>query len=342
MNIILEIIYGIIVISIIALVHEYGHYYAAKKSGIAVEEFSIGFGPPIFHKEAGGTMYKVCAIPILGYTKLKGMEDNLDAPDGFYKKGLWQRFITIFMGPGMNFILAVVLFSIVFSLFGNPFVHTTQISGLVQGDPAYIAGLQKGDKIIEIDGKHVKTWEEMTNIIHSGNGKTLQVTVDREGKDLSFEVTPKKDPATGTWIVGIYSSEGEKCSPFVGLWEGIVWTGKLLYKMTIFIPLLFTRKGISSIAGPIGITVMTGQAAKGGLVNLLWFSALINVAIGFTNLLPIPALDGSWIVLILWEAITHKPVSPEKQLSVQGAGFIFLLGLMALISVHDVMRFIAK
>ena len=341
MNIILEIIYGIIVIGVIALVHEYGHYYAAKKSGIAVEEFSIGFGPAIFHKEVGGTIYKVCAIPILGYTKIKGMEDNLDAPDGFYKKGLWQRFITIFMGPGMNFILAVILFAIVFSSFGNPFVHTTQISGLVQGDPAYRAGLQKGDKIIEINGKPVKTWEEMTNIIRNSNGKKLQIVVNRKGKDLSFEVTPKKDP-TGGWVIGIYSSGGEKYSLFKALWEGVVWTGKLLYKMIVFIPLLFTWRGVSSIAGPIGITVMTGQAAKGGLINLLWFSAIINVAIGFTNLLPIPALDGSWIVLILWEAITRKPIPPEKQLSVQSAGFVFLLGFMALVSVHDIMRLIGK
>ncbi|MEA3312930.1 MAG: RIP metalloprotease RseP [Caldisericota bacterium] len=341
MNLALQIVYGIIIISIIALVHEFGHFFAAKKSGIAVEEFSIGFGPAIMKKKMGGTLYKIGVIPILGYAKLRGMDDNLDAPDGFYTKTLWQRFISIFMGPGMNFIFAIIIFAIVFASFGNPFIRTTTISSVMAESPAYVAGMQQGDKIIEIDGEYIDSWEEMTDIIRASDGRALQVMVERKDEKISLTIIPEKDPISNAWVIGVYSST-EKYSPFRALWEGVVWTGKLLHQMIVSIPLLFTMKGISSVAGPIGIAAMTGRAASGGFASLLWFSAFISIAIGFTNLLPIPALDGSWIILILWEAITHKPVPPEKQLSVQGAGFIVILGIMFLVSINDIIRLISR
>jgi regulator of sigma E protease len=342
MNIIWQIIIGTIVIGLLALVHELGHFTAAKLSGIAVEELSIGFGPTIYQKKVKETVYKVGALPILGYAKIKGMEGDFDAPDGYYKKGFWQRFFTIFMGPGMNFILAIVIFAIVFSTFGNPFVPTTTVGALVENGPAYRAGIQAGDKIIEVNGTDVRdNWDKMTEVVRSSKGKALNITVDRKGKKITFSVTPKKDPTTQTWVVGIYRA-GMRYSFFEALWQGTIWTGKLLYKMFIFIPMLFTKQGITSVAGPIGIIAITGQAASGGLMNLLWFSAFISIALGFTNLLPLPALDGSWLVLLIWEGITHKPVPPEKQMTVQGTGFVILLGLMVLISIHDIMRFFVK
>ena len=342
MNIVWQIIIGTVVIGLLALVHELGHFSAAKLSGIAVEELSIGFGPTIYQKKAKETVYKVGVLPILGYAKIKGMEGDFDAPDGYYKKGFWQRFFTIFMGPGMNFILAIVIFAIVFSTFGNPFVPTTTVGALVKNGPAYEAGIQVGDKIIEINGiKVTDDWEKMTELVHSSDGKPLKILVERKDKDVTVNVTPQKDSATQNWVVGIYRS-GKRYPFLQALWEGTVWTGKLLYKMFIFIPLLFTKQGVTSIAGPIGIIAITGQAASGGLMNLLWFSAFISIALGFTNLLPLPALDGSWLVLLIWEGVTHKPVPPEKQMVVQGTGFMILLGLMVLISIHDVMRLFGK
>ncbi len=341
MNLALQIVYGIIIISIIALVHEFGHFFAAKKSGITVEEFSIGFGPAILKKKMGGTLYKIGVIPILGYAKFRGMDDNLDAPDGFYTKTLWQRFISVFMGPGMNFILAIIILTVVFASFGNPFIRTTTVSSVILEGPAYTAGIQQGDKIIEIDGEYIDSWEEMTDIIHASDGRALQVVVERKDEKVPLTVIPKKDSISDVWVIGVYSSS-ERYSLFRAFWEGVVWTGKLIYQMIISIPLLFTRKGISSVVGPIGIAAMTGQAASGGFANLLWFSAFISIAIGFTNLLPIPALDGSWIILILWEAVTHKPVPPEKQLSVQGTGFIIILGIMFLVSINDIIRIISR
>ncbi|MGB9694377.1 MAG: RIP metalloprotease RseP [Caldisericaceae bacterium] len=341
MNIILTIIYGVVIIGVLALVHETGHFLAAKASGIPVEEFSIGFGPTVLQKKRGGTLYKVGLLPILGYVKIKGMEGDFDAPDGFFKKGLFQRFITLFMGPFMNFVAAVVIFAVVFSAFGNPLVPSTVISSVSSDSPAQTAGILPNDRITEINGNEISTWDDLTSIVHSSNGGTLSISLVRNGNVVTIAVQPKKDVSTGQWMIGV-SPRGEKYNVFVSLWEAIKWTGKVLYQSFTLLPSLFTRKGLSSLTGPIGIVAMTGQAASYGFANLLWFAAFISIALGFTNLLPIPALDGSWIVLILWEAITRKPVPAEKQAAVQGAGFIFVLALMFLISINDIIKLFAK
>jgi len=338
---ILTVVYGILIILILAMFHELGHFFAAKLSGIGVEELSIGFGPTIYQKEAHGTVYKIGVLPILGYAKIKGMEGNFDAPDGYFKKGLWSRFFTIFAGPLMNFIVAIVLFSFVFAAFGNPFTPTTTIAKATSNSPAYYAGFESGDKIIEIDGKVINQWQEVTDIIHNCNGKTLSIIVERNGSDITFSVVPQKDKITGLWLIGIYPIN-QRYSVLASFWEGIKWTGNTLYKMFTFIPMLFTRVGLSSIAGPIGIVALTSQAAAGGFAELIWFTAFISIALGFTNLLPIPALDGSWIALAIWEAVTRKPVPPKKQASVQGIGFVVILGLMVLVSLRDIMRLIGK
>jgi regulator of sigma E protease len=340
MNIV-TVVYGILIILILAMFHELGHFFAAKLSGIGVEELSLGFGPTIYKKESGGTVYKIGALPILGYAKIKGMESDFEAPDGYFKKGLWSRFFTVFAGPLMNFVVAILLFTFVFAAFGNPFTPTTIVAKVINNSPAYYAGLKSGDKIIQIDGKTISSWQEITDTIHSANGKILSLIVDRDGNILTLSVTPQKDKITGQWLIGIYPTN-LRYPVAVSFWEGIKWTGNTLYKMFTFVPMLFTKAGLSSIAGPIGIIAMTSQAAAGGFAELVWFTAFISIALGFTNLLPIPALDGSWIVLVLWEAITRKPVPPEKQTSVQGIGFIFILGLMVLVSLRDIVRLIGK
>jgi regulator of sigma E protease len=336
---VLTVIAGILVILILATVHEFGHFLAAKASGIAVDEFSVGFGPAIYKKEIKGTLYKICALPILGYVRIRGQEGDFDAPDGYFKKSLWSRFITIFSGPLMNFIIAIIIFAFVFSFFGNPFLQTTTVSSVMQGSPAMTAGFEKNDKIIAIDGAQISTWDDITKAVQGSNGKTLIVTVERSGKQVSLSVIPEKDKVSGEWMIGIYSS-AQREPFFKSIYEGAKWTGDLLYRMFVLIPMLFTRQGLGSLVGPIGIVAMTSQAASGGFANLLWFSAFISIALGFTNLLPIPALDGSWIVLIIWEAITRRPIPPKRQATVMGIGFIFVLGLMVLVSLRDILRLI--
>lgn len=341
MNIFLTIVYGVVIIGVLALVHEIGHFLAAKASGIPVEEFTIGFGPTIVQKRRGETLYKIGILPILGYVKIKGMEGDYDAPDGFFKKGLFQRFITLFMGPFMNFVLAVLIFTMVFSAFGNPLVPSTVVASVSSGSPAQFAGILSNDKIVSIDGTAISSWNELTNIVHSSNGGKLTVTLLRKGTSITLSVIPKLDTTTNQWIIGV-SPRGERYNFLISFWQAIKWTGKVVYQSFTLLPSLFTKKGLSSLTGPIGIVAMTGEAASYGFANLLWFAAFISIALGFTNLLPIPALDGSWIVLVLWEAVTRKPVPAQKQAAVQGAGFVFVLALMFLISINDILKLFAK
>lgn len=335
------ILIGILMISVLALLHEIGHFFAAKASKIPVEEMSIGFGPTIFKKRSGNTVYKIGLLPILGYVKIKGMEGDFEAPDGFFKQDRFKRFMTLVMGPVMNFIAAIVLFSIVFTSFGNPFKPSTTVGSVAVGSPADVAGIIKGDKILEMNGYEIMSWEQIVDLTQKSEGNQILVVVNRSGKELSFVVTPKKDATNSRWVMGIYS-QGERYNILKSFIEGAKWTFTLLYRMFTSIPMLFTRSGLSSITGPIGIISMTGEAASGGFASLIWFMAFISIALGFTNLLPIPALDGSWIVIVIWEAITRKPVPPEKQASVQGFGFVVVLALMFLVSIRDILRIIGK
>lgn len=335
------ILIGILMISVLALLHEIGHFFAAKASKIPVEEMSIGFGPTIFKKKSGNTVYKIGLLPILGYVKIKGMEGDFEAPDGFFKQNRFKRFMTLVMGPVMNFIAAIVLFSIVFTSFGNPFKPSTTVGSVAVGSPADVAGIIKGDKILEMNGYEIMSWEQIVDLTQKSEGNQIVVVVNRSGKELSFVVTPKKDATNSRWVMGIYS-QGERYNILKSFIEGAKWTFTLLYRMFTSIPMLFTRSGLSSITGPIGIISMTGEAASGGFASLIWFMAFISIALGFTNLLPIPALDGSWIVIVIWEAITRKPVPPEKQASVQGFGFVVVLALMFLVSIRDILRILGK
>ncbi len=335
------ILIGILMISVLALLHEIGHFFAAKASKIPVEEMSIGFGPTIFKKQSGNTVYKIGLLPILGYVKIKGMEGDFEAPDGFFKQNRFKRFMTLVMGPVMNFIAAIVLFSIVLTSFGNPFKPSTTVGSVAVGSPADVAGIIKGDKILEMNGYEIMSWEQVVDVTQKSEGNQIVVVVNRSGKELSFVVTPKKDATNSRWVMGIYS-QGERYNILKSFIEGAKWTFTLLYRMFTSIPMLFTRSGLSSITGPIGIISMTGEAASGGFASLIWFMAFISIALGFTNLLPIPALDGSWIVIVIWEAITRKPVPPEKQASVQGFGFVVVLALMFLVSIRDILRILGK
>jgi regulator of sigma E protease len=245
------------------------------------------------------------------------------------------------MGPFMNFVLAVLIFMTVFSAFGNPLMPSTVVAGVSSESPAQSAGILPNDKIVSIDGTSIFSWDDVTNIVHSSNGSKLTITLLRKGTSVTLSVTPKLDATTKQWMIGV-SPRGERYNLFVSFWQAIKWTGKVIYQSFTLLPSLFTKKGLSSLTGPIGIVAMTGEAASYGFANLLWFAAFISIAIGFTNLLPIPALDGSWIVLVLWEAITRKPVPAEKQAAVQGAGFVFVLALMFLISINDIFKLFVK
>jgi len=334
----LYIIYAIVALSIAAIAHEFGHLIMAKRGGMFVEEFSIGFGPKIISFTKNETNYSLRIIPFLAYVKIKGMDDKLDSEDGYYKKPLKNRFLTIIGGPLSNIILAFLIFLILFSTFGD-FNHlSTTIYSVQDSSPAYFAGLKKGDKIISINEKEIKSWDDVRNEIQNSGGEEIKVVVKRGDEIKTFYVKPIKEG--DRWVIGIISGF-EKLNFLEAIYFSLKEVLRVILLFLSSIRLLITGKATGGVVGPVGIVQVAssiGQSA--GIFGIIWFSAILNILLALTNLLPIPALDGGRIPFLIYEWITKKRVPPEKENFVHLIGFIFLLGLLFLVTFFDILRWI--
>lgn len=332
------IIYAIIALSIAAIAHEYGHFLMAKRAGVEVEEFGLGFGPKIFSFKKGETTYFIRLIPILGYVKIKGMDDNIEDPQGYYTKPLSKRFLTILGGPVSNIILAIVIFFLLFSIFGD-FNHlSTKIEKVQENSPAYNVGIQKGDKILTINDVEIKSWDDVRSEIEKSNGNEIKIVVERENKIITFYVNPVK--SEDRWIIGVVSGF-EK----VNIVDALILSFKEVLRVILLfiysLKLLITGKAVGGVAGPVGIVKVAsdiGQTA--GMVGFIWFAGILNILLALTNLLPIPALDGGRIPFFIYELITKKKVPPEKENLVHFIGFVILIGLLLVVTFFDIMRWV--
>ncbi|MBS3971296.1 MAG: RIP metalloprotease RseP [Clostridia bacterium] len=328
---------AILIFGVLILVHELGHFIVAKATGIRVEEFAIGMGPKIFGVKYGETDYSLRALPIGGYNKMSGMEPGTEDDErGFNSKSVFQRMMVIIAGSLMNFLLAIVLFVLVFSFIGVP-ANSNVIGDTIEGFPAEQAGLKKGDQLTAINGQPVNNWLELTQIIQKNPEQNLTITVQRENTILQIDVVPKKDPETGLGMIGIRDSL--KTYP--------VWTGlKLGTERAIAILVLIvtslvhivTGQAPAEVAGPVGIVQMIGEVAQYGIGTVFNFAALLSLNLGLINLLPIPALDGSRLVFLAIEGVRGKPINPERENFVHLVGFAMLILLMILITYKDILR----
>lgn len=333
MQIIITILAFAFSFTLATLFHEGGHMLAARASHTQTEEFGLGFGRTIWSRMRGGTVYKINAFPILAYVKIKGMESNYDAPDGFYTKGWWARLFTMVGGMLGNLILAFLIFTIVFSTLGDPRV-STKVGTVTPSSLAETAGLKAGDNILAIDGVPMKDFDQISATVRASENRRIDIRVARDGSQLDILVTPAMDTTLGYVAIG-YGPGFVRYNPFKAVWRALTFTEEYIVTYVKALPLLFTKRGIQSLSGPIGIARMTGEAAMGGFMSLLWMTGIISVAIGLTQLLPIPALDGGWVLFLLVEGIVRRRISPERQGTIQGVGLVVLLGIMALISIKD-------
>jgi regulator of sigma E protease len=345
------IIHFIPVIFIVVLVHELGHFIAAKAMGIRVERFSIGFPPKLIGKTFGETEYCISAIPLGGYVKMSGMiDESLDgeksitgAPFEFQSKSTPAKILVICAGVIMNFILAFVIYTGVTAIRGVGDTGGPIVGELQPDFPAMEAGLQAGDEIVEVEGQSVATWGDLVDVIHARPEMATQLVVQRGEETLNFEVTPQKGkiPLEGDFVevglIGIApqlffrpASFGEAIS------SGYATTIYYMKYAVTSIRLLVTgQASIKDLSGPVGIAKMSAQSAKGGILSLLGFIAFISINIGFLNILPIPALDGGHLIMVLWEAVARRPISNRVKLAIQQVGMVFILLLMAFIIFND-------
>ncbi|MCL4461229.1 MAG: RIP metalloprotease RseP [Nitrospirae bacterium] len=342
----------ILVIGVLIVVHETGHFLVARRFGVKIEKFSIGFGPKIFSRTVGETEYRLAWIPLGGYVKMLGENDPEQVrPEerdrSFSALPVSRRMAIAAAGPIANFLLAFFLFTAVFWV-GIPVLEPV-VGKVLPKSPAQMAGLAPGDKILSVNGKPLATWNDLRRGIEGQSGKTLHVIVQRGEVALPLAIVPRTE--IGSDIYGEKVPQGKigvaprgdirqvRYGLFDGLGKGFMKTVNVT-RITVVSLYKILTGAISSknLGGPILIAQMSAKAAKSGVVNLLIFMGFISVTLGVMNLLPVPVLDGGHMLFLTAEGILHRPLSVRvRELSMQ-VGFVILLTIMVFAFYNDLMR----
>ena len=348
----ITIISFIILLSVLIFVHELGHFLAARIAGVGVLKFSLGFGPKIIGKKIGETEYVLSWIPLGGFVKLLGESGNEelspeDEKKSFFKKSKWKRMLIILAGPVFNFLLALVIFIIVF-VYGLP--NLTAVVGEVQKESAaFEAGMISGDKIIAIDDKKVVFWEEIKPIIAESKCKEMEVAVERGAEKKHLLIKPRLSKSKNifgeeisTYLIGV-SPAGNTIIERKNTWDAIIASvGKTweISKLTV-ISVVKMLEGVISprtLGGPIFIAQIAGAQVKEGIIPFILFMAILSINLVVINLFPIPVLDGGHIFFYLIEIVTRREISIKVKEMSQQIGFVILLMLMLFVVFIDIER----
>ena len=361
MSILITIIIFIIILGLLIFVHEFGHFAAAKRAGMKVEEFGFGFPPRLFGIKKGETLYSVNWIPLGGFVKITGEDagEAALAPGSFQQKGFWARLAVLLAGVAMNFVLAWFLLFIGFWIVGTPVEivegqnlqnaalskQELAIAYVVPESPAAAAGFKPGDAIISVDGREINQIEELITYNKAHAGESVVYRLKRGADDFELSVVPRENPPAGTGPVGFapaivaiakypfLSALSASLSAFLGKVLAIFSAFGALFKQ------LFTAPGaVQGLAGPVGIAVLTKDFIKLGLPYLVQFTAILSINLGIINAVPFPALDGGRVLFLLIEKVRGvKSVKWER--AANAVGFSLLVALMVLVTVRDFSRY---
>lgn len=338
------IIFAILIFSFIVFFHELGHFLLAKKNGIDVEEFAIGMGPNLIAKEYKGTKYCIKLLPIGGLCMMGEDEEATDSPSNFNNKPVWARISVIAAGPVFNFILAFIFSVIIIGMVGY---DKPVASSVEEGYPAYEAGIREGDTIVEMNGKKINIFREITMYNQYNQGEETEITYLHDGEKKTAVVTPKYDEELGYYRFGIGGGAYTKATPFAALEYGVYEVKFWICTTIDSLKMLVTRQiGIDQLSGPVGIVDVvddTYQQSKSYgafavAVQFLNIAILLSANLGVMNLLPIPALDGGRLVFLVIEAVRRKRIPPEKEAYVHLAGMALLMALMVFVMFNDIKR----
>lgn len=345
---------AIILLGVLIFVHELGHFLFAKLMKVKVLKFSLGFGPKVVGKKYGDTEYQLSAVPLGGYVKMLGEEpgeelQEAEKPLAYNHQPVLKRFLIVFSGPLFNIIFAALLFVLIFAS-GVPTLYP-DVGEVMEDSPALSAGLMKGDRIVQIDGRKVTEWSEMTEIIHQSPGRSLNFVIMRGGKEMAFAITPEKKEVSDVFgekreigLIGIKPS-GDSFTRRYALPEalsmGVKRTVEISALTVVAIVKLIQRIiPAETIGGPILIVQMAGEQASQGALNFFMFMAIISINLGIINLLPIPVLDGGHVLFLAIEAVRRKPLSERTMAIAQRVGLAFILTVMAFALYNDIVRII--
>ncbi len=347
----------VLVLSILIFVHEFGHFIVARKLGIEVLKFSLGFGPKVFGFQGKNTEYILSAVPFGGYVKLLGESPEEEVSpekrgNSFSHRPSSHKLLVVAAGPLFNIFFASFVFWFVF-MTGVPVLKPV-VGEVVKDSPAKKAGIVKGDVIGAINGRSIKRWEDIAiGIKKAGIAASLDILIDREGKPVHLQLIAKeqevknlfgesvREPKIGIIAKGDYFEK--RYNPVSALYQGVRETGKLVYLTVMTVVKLIQRViPADSLGGPILIAQLAGDQAKQGVAPFFYFLALLSVNLGILNLLPIPILDGGHIMLFSYEAITGKTVSMKVKGIVQQVGLVIIITLTILVFYNDIARILVK
>lgn len=337
-NTVYPILIAILFFELIIIIHEGGHYFAARLMKIKVNEFSVGMGPKIFQITRKGTKYTLRWILFGGYCSMEGEDEESDDKNAFFNKKVWQRIFVVVAGAVMNLILGFVIVLII--VCSQNLVGTTQVAKFDDAAVSSQSGLQVGDTIKSIDGMRVYTTNDVqTGLSRSPDG-TVDMVVTRDGKDVNLQVEFETDEYEGTryivmdfWLRGVEKTFGNV----------IVQTFKesVSYARMVFLSvhdLLTGRYGLSDLSGPVGAVSVVSDAVKTSVYSMLRIMALLTINVGLFNLFPIPALDGWRFFVLLAEGITRKKLPAKAEYIINAVGLVLLLGLMCVVTFSDITR----
>lgn len=341
----MKFIIAILIFSIIILFHELGHFLLAKRSGIRVNEFSLGLGPTLFGFTKGETTYSIKLLPFGGACMMEGEDGESEDEGAFGNKSVWARISVVAAGPIFNFIMAFFLAFILICCIG---VDKPVISGVLEGFSAEAAGMQAGDTILEMNGKKIHFYKEVSMYSYFHEGETVELVYERDGIKYTATLEPVMDEESGRYLLGITNNYGREKGNVLSNLKYSVYELKYQISTTISsLRMLFTRQvSVNDLSGPVGIVKTIGDTYDASVsdgyfyvfLNMVNFAVLLSANLGVMNLLPLPALDGGRLVFLIIEAIRGKKIDPDKEGMVHFIGIIFLLAVMVLIMFNDIRK----
>lgn len=350
---VLYIALAILLFGVLVGVHELGHFAAAKACGVKVEEFALGMGPAILQKQKGETVYSLRCIPFGGFCAMAGEDEESDDPRAFMNQAAWKRIIILVAGAAMNFLLGLL---IVIILYSNAYAfRSAEITGFMDGCPYESSeGLHVGDRFYKIDGHRIYQYYDVSDFLSQGDG-TYDLIVLRDGKKVKlndFALTLLDYPGQTQKMYGFYFGYDEAT---LGVKLENSWNTTMEFGRWVWLGLKELVRGdvgMKDMAGPVGIVDMmaeTGEQAEStadALYSIFYFTAFIAVNLAIMNMLPIPALDGGrvFLLIVTWiiETISKKKLDPKYEGYIHAAGMVLLLGLMAVIMFNDIIRIVTR
>ena len=331
---------AIIGLALLIVLHEGGHFLAARLCGMRVERFSIGFGNALVSFKRGDTIYQIAPIPLGGFVQVTGMnpQEEFDKSDPYVypNRPRWMRFCVLAAGPAANYLSAIVIGFVVLLAYGQ-YTGTTTVDEIVQGSAAQEVGLQPGDVVAGVGGKAVSKPADVTQVVRASAGSAIELKVMRSGAPVTMQIMPRKDAASGVYMIGVRFGQTRARGPFLdAVKEAVVMPLAISGMLLKNIWDLITRKIEGGLTGPLGIAKEMAGAAKQGLLKFLEILILISVALGVFNLLPLPGLDGGRIFFVGISALRRKDVSPAIETKIHMIGIMVLLLLLVVVTFNDI------